>query len=164
MSLLRTITCAFLTFSFASCLANAPGVAKPTESEKQNNPFLFLSKKNTDNAAPVETKISRDIQRIYTVSAEKPTVAVRLPSSAGTGYQWFIQEYPAHWVKVQSHQLVNKSAPGITGGAMEDVWELRLTPECFVSPQAITLKFVHQRSWESNDAVVPLTITVLTIQ
>ena len=163
MFLLRPFIGVFFTFYFASCLANAPGVSKPTDEEKRNNPFLFVSKQSSGSSAPVETKMLGDIKRVYTVTAEKPTLTVRLPSNAGTGFQWFIQEYPAHWVKVQSHQIINKGPSEMIGGATEDVWEFRIAPECFVSPQAISLKFVHQRAWESNDAVVPLTITVLTL-
>ena len=163
MPLIRPFSLILLTFFLTSCLAKAPGVVQPTETEKQNNPFLFVNKQNSRSPAPVETKAFSETKRFYTVTADNPTVTIRLPSNAGTGYQWFIQEYPTAWVKIQNHKTINNNDNGAVGGSIEDVWELRIAPECFVSPQAITLKFVHQRPWENNDAVVPLTITILTM-
>lgn len=143
-------------------VAKTPGVPQPTPQEAQNNPFLFINEKKATKAAPFENHTLANVQQIYHATASNPVVTVRLPSSAGTGYQWLIQDYPTQWVKVQKYYIVNHNPPGVVGGTQEEVWELRIAPDCFISPQTIGLKFVYQRAWEDNRDIQPLVITILT--
>lgn len=156
--LLAIFTLLFTEFS----MAKTPGVPKPTPEEAQNNPFLFINEKKAIKAAPLENHALPNIPRIYQATESHPVVTIRLPSSAGTGYQWVIQDYPAQWVKIQKYYIINNKLPDIVGGTQEEVWEFRIAADCFISPQAISLKFVYQRAWEDNSNIQPLLVTILT--
>lgn len=111
---------------------------------------------------PEVNQQTESIQRFYTVTANNPTLTIHLPAQAGTGYQWFLQEYPVTLINILDHKIIPNSTPGMVGGATETLWTLHFTPECFITPQKIRLKFVHSSAWENKEAVIPLILTIVT--
>ena len=103
---------------------------------------------------PADRKAS---ESVYHLSSEKPTVTIELPFQGGTGYMWFLEKVPPQ-IMMENHYVQMNPLPG---GPGTSVWNLRVKPAAFKTPQKIVLEFTYQRIWESGYAKKQV-ITIFT--
>ncbi len=98
-----------------------------------------------------------EIENGVKYSINNDTVSFTLDANAGTGYQWTCKITQGDSVKLLSSDVINKSLPGMTGGAVTYKFVFKA-----VKDGKSTVQFKFSRSWESTgyDKLITKTVNV----
>lgn len=74
--------------------------------------------------------------------------SIYLPSNPTTGYQWFVSDTHAPWLRVVSGRDLEPKASGAVGAPGMYVIDFNALPAGFVAPSITTVELVYMRPWE----------------
>lgn len=96
------------------------------------------------------------------VKSQEPQFTVQLPANATTGYQWYLQSYDHHLLKLMGYRY-HVSNPKLMGSPGTAVFVFAGQPTFFLAPQQTTLHFWYAQPWELSKGEGK-TVTIVSVE
>ena len=85
-----------------------------------------------------------------TVTQDQSRFQIKLKSSAGTGFSWFLRSIDNTMI-VPEKRVMMPSTTKLTGAVGYELWTFRVKPGAFIVPQQTLIRFIYSRPWDINE-------------
>tara|TARA_B100000989_G_scaffold236296_1_gene183108 strand:- start:1328 stop:1729 length:402 start_codon:yes stop_codon:yes gene_type:complete len=91
-------------------------------------------------------KVYMDANQTIDTSRKNNRFIIKLKTTPGTGYSWFLTSYNSNFISLQKHyfKAAGKAHPGSSGYSY---WEFKVLDKAFVGPHLFYINFVYTQPW-----------------
>lgn len=110
--------------------------------------IVLLSSVSSIVLADDQNTAITDLKKPVHLRAGQPSLTLRLPSNATTGYSWFLGCFDHHLLTLKAHRYIAPKSMGAVGVGGVEEWIFAVSKAAYLAPQKTEIHLQYMRGWE----------------